>query len=66
MKFPIKFKIVALGAVLSILVTTVAIVFADQEYRRRGRENELNNIDNWLSGMKEDYSTQDEMDIIQL
>ncbi|MBE6141925.1 MAG: hypothetical protein E7175_03715 [Erysipelotrichaceae bacterium] len=60
MKFPIKFKIVALGAVLSILVTTVAIVFADQEYRRRGRENELNNIDNWLSGMKEDYSTQDD------
>ena len=60
MKIPIKFKIVALGAILSISVTTAAIVFADQEYRRRGRENEINNIDNWLDGMKEDYSPQDD------
>lgn len=56
MKFSIKLKIVALGAVLSILVTTIALVFSNVEYRRHGRENQLGTIDHWLSNMEEDFA----------
>lgn len=55
MKFPIKFKIVALGAVLSILVTTIALIFSNVEYRRRGRDNQINTINHWLNNMEEDF-----------
>ena len=59
MKFTIKFKIVALGAVLSILVTTIALVLGNFEYRRRGRENQLSTIDNWLENMSQDFLPDD-------
>ena len=53
MKFPIKFKIVALGAVLSVLVTSAALLFANFEYRNRGKENQLQTIDAQLTNLKE-------------
>lgn len=59
MKFSIKFKIVALGAVLSILVTTIALVFANFEYRRRGKNNELVTIDNWLDNLDDYFNDQE-------
>ena len=59
MKFSIKLKIVALGAVLSILVTTIALVLGNFEYRRRGRENQMSTIDYWINNMHEDFTSPD-------
>lgn len=55
MKFSIKFKIVALGAILSILVTSIALIFANFEYRNRGRQNQLNDINECLTYTKNDF-----------
>lgn len=57
MKFSIKFKIVALGAVLSLLVTSSAVLFANFEYRRRGEANLMNNINNWLDNLNGEFTT---------
>ena len=56
MKFSIKFKIIALGAVLSILVTSVAVVFANFEYRRRAEDNMMVGIDGWLANINNDFT----------
>lgn len=48
MKFNIKFKIIALGVLLSALVTASSLVFSNYEYLRRGRDNQLTDINNWL------------------
>ena len=60
MKFSIKFKIVALGAVLSLLVTASAIIFANVEYRRREEQNFVKVIDNWLDDKSSDFSSSDD------
>ena len=52
-KLPIKVKIVALGAVLSILVSAAALIFSNSEYRRRGKEKLVDDIDSWLDNMVE-------------
>ena len=59
MKFPIKFKLVGLGAVLSIVVTTIAIVFGNVEYRRRGKERQMATINAWLDNMSEDFNGEE-------
>ena len=56
MKFSIKLKIVALGAVLSLLVTTAAVIFANFEFRKRGQDNLVKGINNWLDNMDADFS----------
>ena len=56
MKFSIKLKIVALGAVLSLLVTTAAVIFANFEFRKRGQDNLVKGINNWLGNMDADFS----------
>lgn len=56
MKFPIKFKIVILGAVLSLLVTSSAVIFANFEYRRRAERNAIESIDSWLNNMNGDFT----------
>ena len=58
MKLTIKLKIVALGAVLSIFVTAIALVFSNIEYRQHGKENQLKNIDKWLDNMSSDFTDE--------
>ena len=60
MKFSIKFKIVALGAVLSLLVTASAIIFANVEYRRREENNYVNSINAWFDDKSSDFARDDE------
>lgn len=60
MKFSIKFKIVALGAVLSLLVTASAIIFANVEYRRREENNYVNSINAWFDEKSSDFARDDE------
>ncbi|MBL2225490.1 hypothetical protein ELJ01_31465, partial [Klebsiella pneumoniae] len=59
MKFSIKIKIVALGAVLSILVMTTALIFANVQYRRHGEQATINVVDEWLTVMKGDLENED-------
>lgn len=56
MKFSIKLKIVALGAVLSLVVTSAAVVFGNFEYRRRGENSVINTIDNWFDNIDDDLT----------
>ena len=59
MKFPIKFKVIALGTVLSALVTSAALLFANIEYRNRGKENQIQAIDAQLANLKKNLDDED-------
>ena len=59
MKFTIKLKIVALGAILSLLVTVSAIIFSSIEYRQHGKRNQQNTINKWLDNMQSDFDDPD-------
>lgn len=56
MKFSIKLKIVALGAFLSILVTSVAIIFSNVQFKNRQEKAVINTIDNWLDSTQEIFT----------
>ena len=57
MRFPIKFKVVALGAVLSILVSSAALIMGYTEYLNRSKANQLNDIDEQLTILKTNLTT---------
>lgn len=59
MRFPIKFKVVALGAVLSILVSSAALIMGYTEYLNRSKANQLNDIDEQLTILKTNLTTGD-------
>lgn len=56
MKFSIKLKIVALGAFLSILVTSVAIIFSNVQFKNRQEKAVINTIDNCLGSTQEIFT----------
>ena len=59
MKISIRFKIIGLGAVLSILATSVALVFGTIEYRNRAKDRMLQTIDSWLDNLSADFQESD-------
>ena len=58
MRFSIRFKVVILGALVSILASTVAIVFGNFQYRNSSRQTILDNVHTWLTSI--DNSLYDE------
>lgn len=64
MKISIRFKIVTLGAFVSILTASLGIIFANVNYRSNGRESVLNTIDTWLTSLQKDISNIENNDSI--
>lgn len=51
MKFSIKYKMIALGAVLSVLVTTIALIYSNVRYREHEKEQQMKATNDWLTFM---------------
>ncbi len=55
MKISIRTKIVALGALISVLTSGAALLLTNFLYRNNGINNVLKSVDNWLSNLDDDY-----------
>ena len=59
MKISIRFKIVALGALIATLATGASLLLSSQIYRTNGRNAIVESVDTWLDNVDNEYSNED-------